>query len=194
MAGNTSANNGRLGGRPLGRKNDKTLMLEEEHKAFQQIVLEQLRPLIQSQLLIAKGTAHVYRIDIGPRGGRSDPALVTNPDELFDAIRAIDAGAGHGDIAEEGGGEDGTDITHRYYFITTKPPDGKVVRTRDGMKRVRECVYGGELDLQTLVWTRGRDFPLARLESCLKCPACGSRQVRLAFSVPPSNQQMRASS
>lgn len=32
---------------------------------------------------------------------------------------------------------------------------------RDGMKRVRECVYGGELDLQTLVWTRGRDFPLA---------------------------------
>lgn len=33
------------------------------------------------------------------------------------------------------------------------------------MKRIRECVYGGELDLQTLVWTRGRDFPLARLES-----------------------------
>jgi hypothetical protein len=44
---------------------------------------------------------------------------------------------------------------------------------RDGMKRVRECVYGGELDLQTLVWTRGRDFPIARLESRLKCPRCG---------------------
>jgi hypothetical protein len=28
---------------------------------------------------------------------------------------------------------------------------------RDGMKRVRECVYGAELDLQTLIWTRGRD-------------------------------------
>jgi hypothetical protein len=55
---------------------------------------------------------------------------------------------------------------------------------RDGMKRVRECVYGGELDLTTLVWTRGRDFPLSRLESRLKCPLCGSRQVRLAFSVP----------
>jgi hypothetical protein len=63
---------------------------------------------------------------------------------------------------------------------------------RDGMKRVRECVYGGELDLQTLVWTRGRDFPLARLESRLKCPRCGSRRVRLAFSVPPTSQQMRA--
>lgn len=58
------------------------------------------------------------------------------------------------------------------------------VGPRDGMKRVRECVYGAELDLPTLVWTRGRDFPLARLESRLKCPRCGSRGVRLAFSVP----------
>jgi hypothetical protein len=41
---------------------------------------------------------------------------------------------------------------------------------RDGMKRVRECVFGGELDLQTLIWTRGRDFPLTMLESRLKCP------------------------
>jgi hypothetical protein len=60
---------------------------------------------------------------------------------------------------------------------------------REGMKRVRECVYGGELDLQTLVWTRGRDFPLARLESRLKCPRCGSRRVRLAFGVPATPQR-----
>jgi len=63
---------------------------------------------------------------------------------------------------------------------------------RDGMKRVRECVFGGELDLQTLIWTRGRDFPLTMLESRLRCPRCGSRQVRVAFSVPPSSQQMQA--
>lgn len=25
---------------------------------------------------------------------------------------------------------------------------------RDAMKRIRECVHGAELDLQTLVWTR----------------------------------------
>ena len=60
---------------------------------------------------------------------------------------------------------------------------------REGMKRVRECVYGGELDLQTLVWTRGRDFPLARLESRLKGPRCGSRRVRLAFGVPATPQR-----
>jgi hypothetical protein len=63
---------------------------------------------------------------------------------------------------------------------------------RDGMKSVRECVYGGELDLQTLVWTRGNDFPLARLDSRLKCPRCGSRRVRLAFTIPPSATHMRA--
>jgi hypothetical protein len=62
---------------------------------------------------------------------------------------------------------------------------------REGMKRVRECVNGGELDLQTLVWTRGRAFPLARLESRLKCPRCGSRRVRLAFSVPPVSAALR---
>lgn len=55
---------------------------------------------------------------------------------------------------------------------------------RDGVKRVRECVYGGELDLQTLIWTRGRDCPLTMLESRLKYPRCGSRRVRLAFSAP----------
>jgi len=65
---------------------------------------------------------------------------------------------------------------------------------REAMKRVRECVYGAELDLQTLVWTRGRDFPLARLESRLKCPRCGSRRVRLAFIVPQESnrRQIRA--
>lgn len=60
---------------------------------------------------------------------------------------------------------------------------------RDGMKRRRECVYGGELDLLSLVWTRGRDFPLTGLESRLKCPQCGSRKVRVAFTVPPASNR-----
>lgn len=57
---------------------------------------------------------------------------------------------------------------------------------RDGMKRVRECVYGGELDMATLVWTRGRDFPIGMLESRLRCPRCRSRLVRIAFTIPAS--------
>jgi hypothetical protein len=63
---------------------------------------------------------------------------------------------------------------------------------RKGMKRIRECVYGAELDLPTLIWTRGRDFPLARLESRLKCRRCGSRRVRLAFTIPAEPNRARA--
>ena len=63
---------------------------------------------------------------------------------------------------------------------------------RDGMKRRRECVYGGELDMLTLVWTHGRDFPLGLLESRLRCPQCGSRRVRVAFTVPASPARARA--
>ena len=47
---------------------------------------------------------------------------------------------------------------------------------RDGMKRGRECVYGGELDLPTLVWTRGRQFPIGTIHrpiyhpvECARC-------------------------
>jgi len=64
---------------------------------------------------------------------------------------------------------------------------------RDGMKRVRECIFGGELDLQTLIWTRGSAFPLTMLENRLKCPRCGSRRVRVAFSVPPDANRRQIS-
>ncbi len=59
-------------------------------------------------------------------------------------------------------------------------------------RSTRRCVYSAELDLSTLVWTRGRDFPLSRLESRLKCPKCGSRDVTLLFSVPPVPARMKA--
>lgn len=62
---------------------------------------------------------------------------------------------------------------------------------RDGMKSIRECTYRAGLDLPTLVWTRGADFPIARLESRLKCPHCGSRRVAIIFDVP--RQPMQAS-
>src|SRR4051812_3745418 len=55
---------------------------------------------------------------------------------------------------------------------------------RDGMKSIRECTYRAELNMQTLVWTRGPNFPLSRLESRLMCPECGSRRVALLFEVP----------
>ncbi len=48
----------------------------------------------------------------------------------------------------------------------------------------RECNYRKELDMETLLWTRGRAFPLSRLESRLRCPRCGSRYVVVLYQPP----------
>lgn len=56
--------------------------------------------------------------------------------------------------------------------------------TREGMKSIRECRFGAELDMQTLVCTRGRAFPIARLAERLRCPRCGSRKIAVVFDPP----------
>jgi hypothetical protein len=55
-----------------------------------------------------------------------------------------------------------------------------------GPKSSRECGHRCELDMQTLVWSRGRAFPLSSLESRLRCPKCGSRNIVVMFQ-PPTN-------
>jgi hypothetical protein len=62
----------------------------------------------------------------------------------------------------------------------------------EGMKRGRECVYRRELDMATLVCTRGRDFPLARLAERLRCPQCGSREIAVMYDPPASTGRARA--
>lgn len=61
-------------------------------------------------------------------------------------------------------------------------------------KRHPECRRREELDMSTLVWTRGRSFPLSRLESRLRCPRCGSRDVVLLITIPSETQAIRARS
>jgi hypothetical protein len=61
---------------------------------------------------------------------------------------------------------------------------------REGMKSVRQCTWTYDLDMLTLVATRGRDFPLAMLASRLRCPRCGSRSVAVVF-IPPSQGDTR---
>jgi hypothetical protein len=80
------------------------------------------------------------------------------------------------------------EASNRGWRLTARCAAGK----QDGMHRHRECVYRAELDLRTLIWTRGRDFPLSRLESRLKCPRCGSRQVVVMYSVPSEPSAQRA--
>lgn len=59
-------------------------------------------------------------------------------------------------------------------------------------RRTIECETSAELDMKTLVWTRGEGFPLDQLESRLKCPRCGSRRVKVIFSVPGHPRLQRA--
>lgn len=55
---------------------------------------------------------------------------------------------------------------------------------RDAMKRIRECKASVRLDLESLIWTRGAEFPISMLSERLKCPRCGSRRVALLFDLP----------
>lgn len=48
------------------------------------------------------------------------------------------------------------------------------------------CRFEAELNLETLVCTRGRRFPLSQLASRLQCPNCGDNKLELLFDVPGS--------
>lgn len=61
-----------------------------------------------------------------------------------------------------------------------------------GMKRGRECNYRLNLAMDTLIATRGRDFPMARLAERLRCPRCGSRRVRVVWNFPSVGQSRAA--
>jgi hypothetical protein len=63
----------------------------------------------------------------------------------------------------------------------------------EGLKHRRECGYRLDLDLQTLVATRGRDFPLVNLADRLRCPRCGCRRVAVMFSSPGTSHSVAAS-
>lgn len=57
---------------------------------------------------------------------------------------------------------------------------------RDGLKSVRACANQHELDVRTMLWTRGAGFPVSMLSSRMRCPKCGSRDVSVRLSLPGS--------
>jgi hypothetical protein len=61
-----------------------------------------------------------------------------------------------------------------------------------GLKHERECGFQAELDMGTLVATRGRDFPLAGIAERLRCPRCGCRRVAVVFETPTIGKTLRA--
>jgi hypothetical protein len=55
-----------------------------------------------------------------------------------------------------------------------------------GTGKVVMCRYSVALDVETLVCTHGRSFPLSKLASKMMCPNCGERRIYLTFDVPGS--------
>lgn len=56
---------------------------------------------------------------------------------------------------------------------------------KSGRRLAIWCDTTVELDMVTLVWTRGENFPLEMLKERLRCPKCGRLDaVRVYFEVP----------
>lgn len=108
-------------GRRAGSKNKATIEEGIVKHELRQRVLANVEGLISAQLTLAKGITHVFKVTIGERGGRGEPELVTDQDELHEAIDLITAGNAYGEIQEEDG------ALTRYYFLTTKAPDNKAL-------------------------------------------------------------------
>lgn len=63
----------------------------------------------------------------------------------------------------------------------------------EGMKRRRACTFSAKLDMMSLVATRGRAFPMARLRERLRCPRCGGTRIRVFYEFPSMDDKLKAS-
>lgn len=106
MAGETSRENGRKGGRPKGSKSAATLERESIAAAFKQRVMRSADVLFEAQLSLAQGCSFLYRVE-RKKGEKDKHVLVTDPDE----IKAYLDGEAEGD----------------YHYITTKEPNNQAI-------------------------------------------------------------------
>ncbi|MCZ7500708.1 hypothetical protein [Agrobacterium sp. ST15.13.015] len=65
--------------------------------------------------------------------------------------------------------------------------DGRVDLGHAALK----CEWRYDLDMMTLVATRGRDFPLASIAGRLRCPRCGNRRISVTFVLPGNRKAER---
>ncbi len=52
---------------------------------------------------------------------------------------------------------------------------------RNGPVKRELCGYRADLDLESLIWTRGAKYPCWRLRQKLKCPRCGGTAVDVSW-------------
>ncbi len=122
---------GRHPGRPPGAKNKKTIEQDVAKKNYDQRILRNIRPLLNAQMVLAKGVTYIIKIEytktttpgkVGKNGkqGKSTTTtskrqyVVEDPKEIIEALDKIESG-------KFGFGE--------YYFVSSQKPDGKVINS-----------------------------------------------------------------
>lgn len=103
-------------GRPKGSISEATKEKIRVEAAHQKRILGVVDRLFNSQLALAEGVMHLFRIEETGEGRnkRREHVLVTDPDEIKRFLDETDGVAGVVD-----GGE--------YYYISTKSPDNKAI-------------------------------------------------------------------
>lgn len=142
-------------GMKKGQKTRKTLEREASRKAYEQLVLENLRPIFHKQLWLAMGQTYVYRIDKHKAKGeptRIEHVLLEEPHEIADALDILANGDQNGD--ETGSG---------FYYVVTKPPENRAIdsmldRSIGSAKQSVDLTSGGKvIKGNTIVLARFKD-------------------------------------
>lgn len=101
------------GGRPKGRKDNKTLEREKVLEAMRQQIMQRAEALVRAAFIPAMGVNFVYRIDeTKNEKGRvvhKEHVLVEDPHEIAMALDQIEEGS--------------VDPEDKYYYISSKAPD-----------------------------------------------------------------------
>jgi hypothetical protein len=112
MAGEASRNNGKKGGRPVGRRSRATLERDAVLRAYRERVCDQAQRLLDAEMTVALGCSMLLkRPKTSPKGEPRKTEVVT--DEA--TIRAfLD-----GELDQD---------ENDFYFITTERPDTNTIR------------------------------------------------------------------
>lgn len=125
MAGDTSRNNGKKGGRPKGSKSKATLEKEAALAEFRAKVVQSADLIFQSQMALVRGYSYLYKIEkrrvVKKLGkGQTEVTYVPQPPKLVTGQWEIESYLQG--LVEEGDMHDYADPSATYYYIVTKDP------------------------------------------------------------------------
>jgi len=129
-------------GRPKGSLSEATKEKIKVEAALHVRILGAVDRLFNSQLALAEGVMHLYRVDETGEGKnkRREHVLVTDPTEIKEVLDETD---GAGGVVDE-----------TYYYISTKAPDNKAI---DSML---DRVFGKALTKTEITGPEGGDLKI----------------------------------